>query len=90
MLAANNLNIDVAVLRYQNVFGPGQSLSNPYTGILSVFSTRILNGNDIEIYEDGMQSRDFVYIDDVVNATLLVLKKSNLKIRFIMLVQVNL
>ena len=79
LLAANNLNIDVAVLRYQNVFGPGQSLSNPYTGILSVFSTRILNGNDIEIYEDGMQSRDFVYIDDVVNATLLVLEKSNLK-----------
>jgi dTDP-L-rhamnose 4-epimerase len=79
LLAANNLNIDVAILRYQNVFGPGQSLSNPYTGILSIFSTRILNGNDIEIYEDGMQTRDFVYIDDVVNATVLVLEKSILK-----------
>ena len=79
LLAANNLNIDVAILRYQNVFGPGQSLSNPYTGILSIFSTRILNGNDIEIYEDGMQTRDFVYIDDVVNATVLVLQKSILK-----------
>ena len=79
LLAAKNLNIDVAILRYQNVFGPGQSLSNPYTGILSIFSTRILNGNDIEIYEDGMQTRDFVYIEDVVNATVLALKKSNLK-----------
>jgi dTDP-L-rhamnose 4-epimerase len=79
LLAANNLNLDVAILRYQNVFGPGQSLSNPYTGILSIFSTRILNGNDIEIYEDGMQTRDFVYIDDVVNATVLVLENSNLK-----------
>jgi len=44
---------------------------NPYTGILSIFSTRIKNGNGINIFEDGKESRDFVYIDDVVDATIL-------------------
>ena len=61
--------------RYQNVYGPGQSLKNPYTGILSIFSTQIKNGNDINIFEDGLESRDFVYIDDVVDATILGLEK---------------
>ena len=55
---------------------PMQSLSNPYTGILSIFSTRILNGNDLDIYEDGLESRDFVYIDDVVDATILGIEKN--------------
>jgi dTDP-L-rhamnose 4-epimerase len=63
------LGISALALRYQNVFGPGQSLSNPYTGILSIFSTRIRNGHDINIFEDGKESRDFVFIDDVVDAT---------------------
>ena len=70
------LNIPVVALRYQNVYGPGQSLSNPYTGILSIFSTRLLNGNDIDIYEDGYESRDFVFIDDAVSATILALEKN--------------
>lgn len=61
--------------RYQNVYGPGQSLKNPYTGILSIFSTQIKNGNNINIFEDGKESRDFVYIDDVVDATILGLEK---------------
>lgn len=56
-------------LRYQNVFGPGQSLINPYTGILAVFSNLARLNNPIEIYEDGLESRDFVFIDDVVEAT---------------------
>ncbi|MBV5330167.1 MAG: NAD-dependent epimerase/dehydratase family protein, partial [Chlorobium sp.] len=56
-------------LRYQNVFGPGQSLKNPYTGILAVFSNLARQNQPIEIYEDGLESRDFVYIDDVVEAT---------------------
>ena len=64
-----SLNIPAVALRYQNVYGPGQSLSNPYTGILSIFSNRIRNGNEIVIFEDGEESRDFVYIDDVVDAT---------------------
>lgn len=63
------LGISAIALRYQNVYGPGQSLSNPYTGILSIFSTRIRNGKAINIFEDGTESRDFVFIDDVVDAT---------------------
>tara|TARA_B100001564_G_scaffold29052_2_gene21453 strand:- start:2191 stop:3321 length:1131 start_codon:yes stop_codon:yes gene_type:complete len=77
MLMGKTLNIPSISLRYQNVYGPGQSLSNPYTGILSVFSTRLLNNNDLEIYEDGNQSRDFIYIDDVVDATTLALEKND-------------
>lgn len=57
------------VLRYFNVYGPGQSLSNPYTGILSTFYARAKGGKAIEVFEDGKESRDFVYIDDVVEAT---------------------
>ena len=71
LLISQSLSINPVILRYQNVFGPGQSLSNPYTGILSIFSTRILNGNDLDVYEDGLESRDFVYIDDVIDATIL-------------------
>ncbi len=63
------LGISAIAFRYQNVYGPGQSLSNPYTGILSIFSTRIRNGSNINIFEDGKESRDFVYIDDVVSIT---------------------
>ena len=63
------LGISALALRYQNVYGPGQSLSNPYTGILSIFSTRIRNGGGINIFEDGKESRDFVFIDDAVAAT---------------------
>ncbi|MFM0292537.1 MULTISPECIES: NAD-dependent epimerase/dehydratase family protein [Paraburkholderia] len=69
MTTCRSIGIDASALRYQNVYGPGQSLSNPYTGILSIFSTRIKNGNPINIFEDGLESRDFVYIDDVVDAT---------------------
>lgn len=75
MIVGKSLGIPVVAFRYQNVYGPGQSLKNPYTGILSIFSTRIKNGNDINIFEDGLESRDFVYIDDVVEATILGLEK---------------
>ncbi len=74
---AKSLNIPAVSFRYQNVYGPGQSLSNPYTGILSIFSTRILNNNNIYIYEDGLQSRDFVYIQDVVDATILGIEEDS-------------
>lgn len=73
MTACAAVGIAAAALRYQNVYGPGQSLANPYTGILSIFSTRILHGKPITVFEDGLESRDFVYIDDVVNATQLAL-----------------
>jgi dTDP-L-rhamnose 4-epimerase len=75
MVMGKSLNIPAVAFRYQNVYGAGQSLSNPYTGILSIFSTRIKNGNDINIFEDGKESRDFVYIDDVVDATILGIEK---------------
>jgi dTDP-L-rhamnose 4-epimerase len=56
-------------LRYQNVYGPGQSLRNPYTGILAIFSNQARLNQPIHIFEDGLESRDFVYIDDVIEAT---------------------
>lgn len=71
MTVAPVVGIEPVSLRYQNVYGPGQSLKNPYTGILSIFSTLIRQGKPINIFEDGMESRDFVYIEDVVEATYL-------------------
>ncbi len=59
------LGIPAVALRYQNVFGPGQSLKNPYTGILSIFSQLLLQNRPINVFEDGLATRDFVYIDDV-------------------------
>ena len=76
MTVCPSLGIAPVALRYQNVYGPGQSLSNPYTGILSIFSTLIKNNKPINIFEDGEESRDFVYIDDVVQATYLGIEKS--------------
>jgi dTDP-L-rhamnose 4-epimerase len=75
MTVCPTIGIAPVALRYQNVYGPGQSLSNPYTGILSIFSTSIKNGNGINIFEDGKESRDFVFIDDVVAATILCIEK---------------
>jgi len=78
-LTCSSMGIKPIILRYQNVYGPGQSLSNPYTGILSIFSTRILNNNDIEVYEDGLQTRDFIFIDDVVDVSFAALISNSLK-----------
>ncbi|WP_040726080.1 NAD-dependent epimerase/dehydratase family protein [Thiomicrorhabdus sp. Kp2] len=75
LVMGKSLGIPAVALRYQNVYGTGQSLSNPYTGILSIFSTRIKNENPITIFEDGIESRDFVYVDDVVDATILAIEK---------------
>ena len=70
LTAGASIGVGAIGLRYQNVYGPGQSLKNPYTGILSIFSTLLLQGKDVNIFEDGRESRDFVYIDDVVDATI--------------------
>lgn len=75
LLAGRARGIPAVALRYQNVYGPGQSMSNPYTGILSIFSTRFLNGHGLDIYEDGTESRDFIYLDDAVRATILALER---------------
>ena len=74
-LVCASIGIASVSFRYQNVYGTGQSMSNPYTGILSIFSTQIKNGNPINIFEDGKETRDFVYIDDVVDATILGIEK---------------
>ncbi|OBH00027.1 NAD(P)-dependent oxidoreductase [Mycobacterium sp. E3247] len=64
--AAHDTN--VSVLRLQNVYGPGQSLTNSYTGIVALFARLAREGQSLEVYEDGRIVRDFVYIDDVVDA----------------------
>lgn len=76
LLVGASIDMPVMAFRFQNVYGPGQSLKNPYTGILSIFSTQIKNGNDINIFEDGKESRDFVYIDDIVDAIVLGIESS--------------
>lgn len=67
-VACESLGIGYAILRLQNVYGQGQSLNNPYTGILSIFSTRVRRGLNLPIFEDGQESRDFVHVQDVVRA----------------------
>ena len=69
-VACGALGIANGILRFQNVFGEGQSLKNPYTGILSIFSTRIRLGLSLPIFEDGEETRDFVHVEDVAAALL--------------------
>ncbi|MCV7396954.1 NAD-dependent epimerase/dehydratase family protein [Mycobacterium paraseoulense] len=65
----------VSVLRLQNVYGPGQSLTNSYTGIVALFARLACHGQSLEVYEDGRIVRDFVYIDDVVDALCAALRR---------------
>ena len=65
--------IPTVALRFFNVYGPQQSLSNPYTGVLAIFAARILNGNAPLIFEDGLQQRDFVSVWDIAQACRLAL-----------------
>ena len=58
--------IPVSILRFQNVYGAGQSLKNPYTGILSIFTRQFMENKPIYVFEDGQESRDFIYVSDVV------------------------
>lgn len=82
-ICAASLDIDYAALRFQNVYGEGQSLTNPYTGILSIFSTRIRRGLPLGIFEDGNESRDFVHVSDVADAVIAAtLTKSELNAPF--------
>ena len=61
-------NIPTAVLRGFNIYGPRQSLSNPYTGVTAIFISRLKNNKEAVIYEDGLQTRDFISVHDVVEA----------------------
>lgn len=68
-------DIPVTALRYFNVYGPRQSLSNPYTGVLAIFMSRLVNDNPPVIYEDGLQSRDFISVHDIVEANILAMDR---------------
>ncbi len=70
--------IPVVALRYFNVYGPRQSLSNPYTGVCAIFSSRIKNGKNPIIYEDGNQTRNFVSVHDIVDANILAMKEDKM------------
>jgi dTDP-L-rhamnose 4-epimerase len=72
-LLSKNYNIVPISLRLQNVYGEGQSLHNPYTGILSIFSNMLKANKEINIFEDGKESRDFIHVDDVVQGFYLML-----------------
>lgn len=68
LLWGERMGIPVTALRFWNVYGPGQSLSNPYTGVLANFASALMRNESPTIYEDGLQTRDFVYVEDVARA----------------------
>lgn len=74
LTVAGAYGIESVALRLWNVFGPGQALSNPYTGALAIFASRIATGAPPMIFEDGLQQRDFVHVDDVARAFVLALE----------------
>jgi dTDP-L-rhamnose 4-epimerase len=74
LAVGRSYGIPAVALRYFNVYGTRQALSNPYTGVCAIFSARLLNGNRPMVFEDGEQSRDFVHVSDIVQANLLALE----------------
>ncbi len=77
LIVGRAYNIPTVALRFFNVYGPHQALSNPYTGVLAIFASRLLNGNSPLIFEDGQQRRDFVHVSDVARACRLALERSD-------------
>jgi dTDP-L-rhamnose 4-epimerase len=75
LIVGNAYHIPTVALRFFNTYGPYQALSNPYTGVLSNFASRVLNGRAPLIYEDGLQKRDFISVYDVARACRLALEK---------------
>ncbi len=76
LLIGKTYRIPTVALRYFNIYGPRQALSNPYTGVCAIFSARIKNDNRPIIYEDGLQSRDFIHVNDIVDANILAMTNS--------------
>ena len=70
-------DIPTGVLRFFNVYGPRQALSNPYTGVIAIFANCLLSGTPPVVFEDGLQTRDFTHVNDIVQANLLLLEKHN-------------
>ncbi len=77
LMIGRTYGVPAVALRYFNVYGPRQSLSNPYTGVAAIFMSRIKNNNPPIVYEDGLQTRDFVSVHDIVKANLLAMKKAS-------------
>lgn len=75
LLFGRTYGIPVVALRYFNIYGPRQALSNPYTGVAAIFASRLLNNNSPLVFEDGQQKRDFVSVHDVVAANLLAMDR---------------
>jgi len=73
LIVGDAYGIPTVALRYFNVYGPRQSLSNPYTGVAAIFSSRLLNNQPPLVFEDGRQSRDFVHVSDIVEANMLAM-----------------
>jgi dTDP-L-rhamnose 4-epimerase len=76
LLLSRLYNIPAVVLRYFNVYGPRQSLSNPYTGVGAIFISRIKNGKNPVVYEDGLQTRDFISVHDVVEVNIAAMESN--------------
>src|SRR5581483_11325011 len=76
LLFGQTYNIPTVALRYFNIYGSRQALSNPYTGVAAIFASRLINGKSPIVFEDGRQMRDFVNIRDIVQANLLALSSS--------------
>jgi len=76
LLYGRTYGLPVVALRYFNIYGPRQALSNPYTGVAAIFASRLLNGNRPLVFEDGKQMRDFVSVQDVTQANLLAMERS--------------
>jgi dTDP-L-rhamnose 4-epimerase len=77
LAVGRSYGIPTLALRYFNAFGPRRALSNPYTGVCAIFSARIKNDNPPMIFEDGLQSRDFISVHDIADANILAMKSSN-------------
>lgn len=77
LIFGRSRGIRTIALRFFNVYGPRQSLSNPYTGVAAIFSSRLLNGQPPVIFEDGLQSRDFIHVSDIVQAIELSLTRDD-------------
>ena len=75
LITAPAYGMEACALRLFNVFGPGQALSNPYTGVLAIFASRLINGQPPLVFEDGQQQRDFVHVEDVAEAFVLALER---------------
>jgi dTDP-L-rhamnose 4-epimerase len=76
LIFGRTYGVPAVALRYFNIYGTRQSLSNPYTGVAAIFASRLMNGNPPVVFEDGLQMRDFVNVGDIVQANLLAMKTS--------------